>query len=238
MATDLPAPRRRARLRAQTTAEILEAARERLAAEGPAGVTLRAIARDLGTGVSSLYRYFDSRDDLITELLVEAFNSQADTVAAAVAAHPDAADALRASLHAYRDWSLAHPTQFALAYGTPVPGYQAPGDRTIGPGTRVGGQVIELLTALWRAGRLDQERLDHRDAELAADEREDLAALASRRGYGVPLALLSLVADLMVAVHGFVVMEVFGQLRPFSSRPAVAFERITAKALVEVGLVR
>lgn len=233
---DPPRPGRRERLRAQTTAEILAAARRRLATDGAAAVSLRAIARDLDTGISSLYRYFASRDDLITALLVEAYNSQADAVAAAASDHPDPADALPAALHAYRAWALTHPTEFALAYGTPLPGYQAPAERTIGPGVRVGGQLIDLATALWREGRLDEDRVRQRDEALSPAEREDLAALAQRRGYDAPVALLSLVIDLMIRIHGFVVMEVFGQLRPITSAPADTFTRTANEALIDLGL--
>lgn len=229
-------PTRRQRLRDQTTAEILASARHRLATDGASAVTLRAIARDLNTGVSSIYRYFASRDDLITALLVEAFHSQADAVAAAAAERPDPVDALPAALHAYRSWSLAHPTEFALAYGTPLPGYQAPPDRTIEPGARVGGQIIELVTELWRAGRLRADRMQHRDAILSASERAGLDALAQRRGYDAPVALLSLAVDVIARVHGFVVMEVFGQLRPITSEPAEMFNRTVDEVLADLGL--
>jgi AcrR family transcriptional regulator len=226
----------RARLRAQTTEQILDAARRRLDTDGAAGVTLRAIARDLGTGVSSLYRYFGSRDELITALLVEAYNSQADAVAEAISEHGDPAEALYAGLRAYREWSLANPSQFALAYGTPVPGYVAPGDRTIGPGTRVGGQIIALLTVLWRQDRLQASVLRQRDELLCAAERRDLQALADRRGYEIPCALLSLFVDLFVRLHGFVVMEVFGQLRPITQDPADVFDRTVSQAVGQLGL--
>jgi len=236
--TDAGAPRpgRRERRRAQTTEQILEAARRRLTTDGAASVTLRAIARDLDTGVASLYRYFASRDALITELLVEAYDSQADAVAAAAGDHPDAADALLAAVHAYRSWSLTHPTQFALAYGTPLPGYEAPPERTVGPGVRVGGLVIGLVSTLWRDSRLDPARVRQRDADLSVAERRGLEALAQRRGYDVPVALLSLVIDLLVRIHGFVGMEVFGQLRPITSAPADTFARTARDALTHLGL--
>jgi AcrR family transcriptional regulator len=234
-AQDSPRIGRRERLRAETTAEILDAARRRLATDGAEAVTLRAIARDLGTGASSLYRYFASRDDLITALLVEAFDSQADAVASAIREHADAADALRAALAVYRSWSLEHPTEFSLAYGTPLPGYRAPADRTIGPAVRVGGLVIDVITALWRDGRLSHDPLRHRDQILTQTERDDLEALARRRGYDTPVALLSLGVDVLVRIHGFVIMEVFGQLRPITTQPADAFHRTVDEALASLG---
>jgi AcrR family transcriptional regulator len=227
---------RRARLRAQVTTDILESAREHLAAEGPSGLSLRAIARDLDMGVSSLYRYFPSRDELLTELLVEAFNDQADAVAAAAAGFGDPVEGLKAGLHAYRDWSLQHPPEFALAYGSPVPGFQAPAERTVLDGVRVGGILIDLLSRAWTLDRIDALRVSEREAALSVGEREGLDALVSRRGYSIPAGLMSLTVDLFVRIHGFVVMEAFGQLRPMVADPTATFERTIDDACAATGL--
>lgn len=235
MVSDAP-PSRRTRLRAQVAADILDSARVQLTAHGPEGLSLRAIARDLDMGVSSLYRYFPSRDDLLTELLVEAFDSQADAVAEASVCVDDPVEALRAGMLAYRDWSLAHPAEFALAYGTPVPGFQAPADRTVRAGVRVGGIVIDLLTQAWRQDRLDPMRVAEREAALTLAEREGLNALISRRGYAIPAGVMSLAIDMLVRIHGFVVMEAFGQLRPLAADPRATFERTIDEAAADSGL--
>ena len=237
MSIDAPSGRR-ARLRAETTSDILDAARRHLAAEGASALSLRAIARELDMGVSSIYRYFPSRDDLLTELLVEAFDAQADVVAAAAAAHAEPSAALRAALQAYRDWSLAHPPEFALAYGSPVPGYQAPAERTIRAGVRAGGTLVDLLERAWREGRVDAAVVNERDARLTAAERSDIDALIARRDYSLPAGLMSLCVDMLVRIHGFVVMEAFGQLRPLASDPAATFGRTIDECLSAVGLGR
>jgi AcrR family transcriptional regulator len=220
------------------TDDILMSAREHLAAEGPEGLSLRAIARDLDMGVSSLYRYFPSRDDLLTELLVEAFDDQADAVEAAAARFADPVEALRAGVHAYRDWSLRHPPEFALAYGTPVPGFQAPAERTVQAGVRVGGILIDLLYRAWAQDRIDALPASEREAALSVSEREGLDALLVRRGYSIPVGLMSLIVDLFVRIHGFVVMEAFGQLRPMAADPVATFERTFDDACAAVGLRR
>ena len=235
MASPAP-PGRRARLRAQTTAEILAAARQRLGHDGAAGLSLRAIARDLGMGVASLYRYFPSRDDLLTALLVEAFDAQADAVQAAARTEPEPVAAIRAGLTAYRRWSLDHPEAFALAYGTPVPGYQAPPDRTIPAGARSGGILVDLLATAHAAGLIDDQVVARREGDLADPERRDLQAVIDRRSYAISPALMSLAADLFVHVHGFVVMEVLGQLRPLYADPSHAFRRTVTHALSSVGM--
>lgn len=231
------APRgRRARQRAQVTTDILDAARAHLAAEGPEGLSLRAIARDLNMGVSSLYRYFPSRDDLLTQLLVEAFNDQADAVESAAAGFDDPVEALRAGVRAYRDWSLQHPPEFALAYGTPIPGFQAPAERTVQAGVRVGGIVIDLLSRAWAQDRIDAVRVAEREAALSVGERAGLDALIDRRDYSIPAGLMSLAVDLFIRIHGFVVMEAFGQLRPMAADPSATFARTVDDACAAAGL--
>jgi AcrR family transcriptional regulator len=222
-------------LRAQTTGEILEAARRRLAADGSDGLSLRAIARDLDTSVSALYRYFPSRDDLLTELLVEAFDAQADAVESAARAHDEPGAAIRAALRAYRRWSLDHLPEFALAYGAPVAGYVAPAERTIRAGVRVGGILIDLVTRAWATGGIDAALVADRQSQLSPEEADGLAALIDRRQYTLPTGLMSLTVDMLIRLHGFVVMEAFGQIRPLTADPESTYERTIDDALVACG---
>ena len=69
----MTAPSLRARVRAEMIEEIKSAARRHLAADG-ANLSLRAVARELGMVSSALYRYFASRDDLLTALIIDAYN--------------------------------------------------------------------------------------------------------------------------------------------------------------------
>src|SRR5689334_18627833 len=118
--------RRRERFRDNVREQICEVARKQMADSGTAAVSLRAIARELKLTAPALYRYFASRDELITALILDAFNSLADTLAAtAQAAAPDNPwNQMTAVLIAYRAWALAHPTDFQLIYGNPIPGYE------------------------------------------------------------------------------------------------------------------
>src|SRR3954465_4125271 len=67
-------PTARERVRAELTAEITDAARRQLASVGAAGLSLRAVARELGMASSALYRYFPSRDELLTRLIVDGYD--------------------------------------------------------------------------------------------------------------------------------------------------------------------
>src|SRR6185437_16774203 len=116
----------RERARAQLTREIKEEARRQLAAGGAQQLSLRAVARELGMVSSALYRYFPSRDELLTALIIDAYDALAAAAEAASAEPPDARGRWRAACGAVRNWARAHPHEYALIYGSPVPGYQAP----------------------------------------------------------------------------------------------------------------
>ena len=116
----------RERNRAQVREEIKRHAWEQIAAAGVPALSLNAIAKQVGMSGPALYRYFASRDELITALIRDAYRSLADTVRAA----RDAGAGLPGLAHAIRDWARADPQRYFLIYGTPVPGYHAPADTT------------------------------------------------------------------------------------------------------------
>jgi AcrR family transcriptional regulator len=119
----------RARVRAELTAEIVAAAREELGETGAAALSLRSVARRLGMVPSALYRYFPSRDSLLTALIIEAYDAVGAVAASAAGPAPDRAGTLArwtTVCTAVRKWAHSHPQQWALIYGSPVPGYAAP----------------------------------------------------------------------------------------------------------------
>ena len=134
--------------RERTEAQIIELGRRHLVKHGAAGLSLRAIARDLGMVSSAVYRYVSSRDELLTLLLVDAYTELADAVDGARDAVPDLwSDDVIAIAHAARGWATANPASWALLYGSPVPGYHAPAERTVGPGTRVVSALFDAVAA-------------------------------------------------------------------------------------------
>ncbi|WP_051745889.1 TetR/AcrR family transcriptional regulator [Streptomyces scopuliridis] len=116
----------RERYRGQVRAEVKERAWEQIATAGASALSLNAIAKQMGMSGPALYRYFAGRDELITELIRDAYRSLADTIRAA---HDSGAD-VAGLAHALRAWALADPHRYFLIYGTPVPGYHAPDDIT------------------------------------------------------------------------------------------------------------
>jgi AcrR family transcriptional regulator len=145
----------RARVRAEMIEQIKTAARRQIATEG-ASLSLRAVARELGMVSSALYRYFASRDDLLTALIIDAYNSLGEVSEKADARIADRKDVLArwlAVTKSLRAWALNFPHEYALIYGSPVPGYAAPQD-TVGPSTRPVIVLGAILSDAHAAGRL------------------------------------------------------------------------------------
>ncbi|MCD2189610.1 TetR/AcrR family transcriptional regulator [Actinomycetospora soli] len=128
--------------RAETTERILAAARAELARVGAAALSLRAVTREVGMVSSAVYRYFPSRDELLTALIIEAYDAVGE--AAESADHDGPALERWVSVwRAVRRWAGEHPAQYALIYGSPVPGYAAPPD-TLPAAGRVGAVLVRI----------------------------------------------------------------------------------------------
>lgn len=214
----------RDRARAQTMADIRRIARAHLAEHGAAALSLRAVARDLGVVSSAVYRYVKSRDELLTLLLEEGYNELGDAVDAAVAAVPVGAhrDRFRALGRAVRSWALAEPATYALLFGSPVPGYRAPEERTVEPGTRVARALMAIGVEAYAAGVL---RVPDGPAPTPA-LAQGLAGVREQFGLALPDAALARGVGVWTSLFGCVSFEVFGQYGPDGiGDPAALFER-------------
>ncbi len=136
--------------------EIKTVARRHLATDG-ANLSLRAVARDMGMVSSALYRYFASRDDLLTALIIDAYNALGAAVEdadSAVTERDDLRGRLLALGRAVRHWALANPAEYALIFGSPVPGYAAPAD-TVVAAQRTPDVLLGIFVDGLESGRLD-----------------------------------------------------------------------------------
>jgi AcrR family transcriptional regulator len=194
----------RARLRAEITQEIKTVAHRHLASDG-ANLSLRAVARDLGMAPSAVYRYFASRDELLTALIIDAYNALGEAAEAAAAGVDGFLDRWLAASSAVRAWALAEPHQWALIYGSPVPGYQAPQD-TVGPAIRVPLLIGRILREAYQAGRLPPGE------PLRGRYADELARVAHNLGPDVPVPLVASTFALFFHLCGAVSGELFGQL--------------------------
>lgn len=218
-------PTTRARRREDVTARVLEIGRAHLAEHGAAGLSLRAVTRDLGMVSSAVYRYVANRDELLTLLLVDAYTAQADAVQAAVesAGGERWHERVLRGAHAFRAWAVAEPSRYALLYGSPVPGYSAPPEVTIEPGTRVIGILLGLVAEGVARGDVPDRPAPHDPPQPLAD---DLRRVGEEVGLGGHPAVLSRSLLLWSAVVGGTSLEVFGQYGADTFRePAQAFDQ-------------
>jgi AcrR family transcriptional regulator len=227
-------PKTRAENRAEQTRAILDRARAQLAEVGPAALSVRQIARDVGMVSSAVYRYFPSRDELLTALIIEAYDELGDAVEQADAAVRRRADLGKRFLSvcdAIHDWARANPHEYALLYGSPVPGYVAPDD-TVTSASRITGAFLRLAQESERAGN----ELGAPTGAVPPKERKALG--------GVRPALETTVADermvrwLMAwtTVFGHTSMELFGHMHRGILDYDAHFRQVTRQLVVDLGL--
>ena len=222
-------PGARERVRRELTAEIKEQALAQLAAGGGAALSLRAIAREMEMASSALFRYFPNRDALLTALIVDSYSSLADAAEAAEASVHSGTVEERwmAICRAVRGWAVARPHEYALIFGSPIPGYAAPTD-TVGPASRIpvmlGGLLSDLLP----------------DSPPPAVPPEVEAALAPLYGTVVPAGVPAdlLVRGLMAWTYlfGALSFEVFGHRHNVVVDHETFFEHEMRRIAVLLGL--
>jgi AcrR family transcriptional regulator len=197
----------RARARAEITDEIKREARRQLAEEG-SDLSLRAVARALGMASSAVYRYFASRDELLTALIVDAYDAVGEAAEQAVArANASVVPQWLALANAIRAWAHSHPHDYALVYGSPVPGYRAP-EATIAPASRVGLVALRIVGDGVRTGEIAAGA----DVALPAPVRQDFAGIAEDTGLTVPDEVLTRALVAWTSLFGTVSFELFGHL--------------------------
>jgi AcrR family transcriptional regulator len=230
--------RRRDRVRAATTQEIIQTARRLLVDEGSAAISLRAIAREMGMTAPALYRYFDSHEMLIHHLVADIFTELTAYVEAQVSVAGEAtaeatAARLIAACQAFRDWAVAHPAEFGMVFGSPLPGIDLyGGDPLTDCGYRFGEVFQRLFIALWHVKPFAVPTDDEIDPGL----RQQLADYRELVGADLPLGALQTFLRCWVLLYGTVSLEVFGHLRFALKDSAPMFELVLRDLASMVGL--
>jgi len=234
----------RARAREEVTAAIKDEARRQLAAEGAAKLSLRAVARELGMVSSALYRYFPSRDELLTALIIDAYDSLGEAAERADAALLKKAGKAAgagsggkvtpvrrwvAVSEAVRAWALAHPHEYALIYGSPVPGYTAP-MTTVPAASRVGLLFFGIV------------RDAHQDRGVAqpplpAELRPEAERLAADLAPDLPPAVVAALVAAWAQLFGLIGFELFGQFNRVVEDRTAFFSHAATQLAHGVGLV-
>ena len=234
----------RERVRAELIREITEIARRQLATEGAAGLSLRAVAREMGMVSSAIYRYFPSRDDLLTTLIIDGYNAVGAAVEKADAAWraEDYAGRWLAACRAVREWALAHPHEYALVYGSPVPGYQAP-ERTIGPASRAAAVFGKIIGDAYRArvAAAPGPATKHASGAVPGPPVPesfvpDAARLRDAILAGVPDEVAAGALIAWSGLFGLVSFELFGQFENVVTDRAAFFDHAAARLGMLTGL--
>ena len=216
-ATRVPGqPTMRERYRAQVRAEVKETALHQLAESGPAGLSIAAIGKQLGVSGPALYRYFASRDELLTELVIDAYDDLADALRAATgdAASQQPRARLEALARGYRSWALAQPHRYRLLFGPPLPGYDAHAHRLVAASEA----SMDLLLGVLR-------RLRNRaPAPPAEPLTSQLAAWAQTHAFDIDPAVALRAILIWSRLHGLVSLEIAGNFTSMGIDSGQLFE--------------
>jgi AcrR family transcriptional regulator len=208
----MSAPRTaRQRVRDELTREIKDVARRHLAEQGSAALSLRAVARELGMASSAVYRYFATRDELLTALIVDAYDSVGEAAEGAEA-KVDRGDLLERWLQtavAVRGWALGHRYEYELIFGSPVPGYAAP-QVTIDPAARIPLLLVGIVRDAGGPGEIGS--VPEVPEEVPEPVRADLSGLAELLELAAPPAVVAEMLMAWTGLIGCISFEMFGHL--------------------------
>lgn len=225
---------RKARQQAAIREEIKAMARAHMARGGAAGLSLRAVASEMGLSSAAIYYYYANRDALITDLIVDAYRSMAAWLRGA---DPGPAygvdDRLFAVMRAYRAWALATPAEFELIFGAPIPGYHAPAAVTA-PEARVALSTLgELIGVAFAEGRL---RDLGEPVLVPASIGAHYAEWAQATDNPLPLPIMVVLLEVWALGHGLVALELNGQLQPIIGDVGALFDHSLRGLLHRLGL--
>jgi AcrR family transcriptional regulator len=237
------APSRRDRVRAATIEEIKGTARQLLVEEGPDAVKLRAIGRAMGMTAPALYRYFDSREDLLEHVCGDIFTEIAADIHAAVgraaeASGGDMTAKMIAACRAFRSWALAHPREFGLLFGTPLPGLESlhdglqTADVVAECADKFSLEFLTLFFELWTKHPFPVPADDEIDPGLLAQ----LIRYRDALGADLPAGAVLIFLRCWVRLYGMVSLEVFGHLHFALDDPAPMFDYTLAELAGLLGL--
>ena len=209
-------PPMRERYRAQVRHEVKEAALRQLAESGPAAVSVSAIGKQLGVSGPALYRYFTSRDELLTELVIDAYHDLADALRAAISHAPgqEPRARLEAMVRGYRSWALAEPHRYRLLFGPPLPGYDAHAQQLVDASQAAMNQLLGVLRELG----------DHSAAPPPRPLAAQLSAWAQAHVPGIDPATALRAVLVWSRLHGLVSLEIAGNFASMGVDPDQVFE--------------
>lgn len=229
-------PTRRERLRGQTQDEIKAAARAQLVRHGPAGIQLRAVARDVGLTAPALYRYFPSLEVLVEALTVDLFGELCDAMEASANQASDPFVRMLELSRGFRRWAIGHPHEFGLLFTSPPTALgQQPTNACQQASDRFGNLFAGAFIAMWDAQPFPVPA----DNEVAADMRDGLAPyftwLTTNLAPDMPLGAVVRFLEGWVRIFGCVTMDAFGHLSWAMPDGEPMFEQVMVSLAEMVG---
>lgn len=222
---------RRERQHAAIRDEIKTMARTHMARDGAAALSLRAVAGGLGLSSAAIYYYFPNRDALITDLIVDAYRALGAWVRAADQPEADIAERLSAAMLAYRGWAIAHPAEYALLFGTPIPGYQGPAEITSPESRAALATISELFGVAYSEGRLTLDM-----ASVPPTITAHVEAWTQSLGQQIPLSVLLAAMRAWAMGHGLVGLELDHHLQPIIGDVSALYGYEVQHLLQELGV--
>ena len=221
----------RERVKEAVSADIAAEARRQLAEVGAGALSLRAVARELGMASSAMYRYFASRDDLLTTLIVEAYDALGTVAETAALGGGTGFARWQRVCRAIRTWALEHPHEYVLLYGSPVPGYHAP-PVTLVPASRVTLVLAGLIADAYAAGELEPAD----GAALPRAVAAQVKPVAELVMPGVPLATVAQALLVWAQLFGQISFELFDRFAGIVEDPEVLFDHAMSTMAKQLGL--
>jgi AcrR family transcriptional regulator len=215
----------RDRFRAQVRDEVKQVALRQLAEGGPQAVSVNAIAKELGVSGPALYRYFANRDELLTELIVDAYHDFGTALAAATRRPKRARTRLRALATAYRQWANAEPHRYRLLFAAPLPGYDAQSGRLVAASQKAMDVLLDVLVELAPATPVSRSLGDQLTRWAYDRKRADVSP-----------AMAQLAVVTWTRLHGFVSLEIEGNYASMGLDPDLLFDAEVAGLLAAAGV--
>lgn len=228
----VPVPTARQRARVELEQVIKQTAGRHVAEGGAASLSLRAVAREMGLASSALYRYYPSRDALLTALIVDAYDAVGETAEQADDPAREPSERWLVVCRAVRAWARSHPHEWALVHGTPVPGYAAPPD-TVPAAVRLARVMAGVVVAAVDDGSLRPPRRPLPGPRLVTSAVLDVVGTAPAAPYE---DVLERAVVLLAALVGTVSYELFGHTRSTFTDDDAWFDVAMAVAAEGVGL--
>jgi len=225
---------RREERREETVQEIKNLAWQQLAEVGADQLSLRKISRDMRMSSAAIFRYFESRQALLTSLIQDAFESINMSIAKDVEASQDLPifEQVASACRAYRAWALAHPAHYAIIYGSPIQDYSPDWTNLTASAQGTLEIFIKLLIDALNNGEIE---LNEKNLPFDPTLQSQMQTIISMRAYNVPPEILYMVIKGWTVLHGLVSLEVFNHITPMLPDPSAFFEQTIHDLLQQIG---